>query len=384
MSQYIYLGDMDLTDRVYSEFKHSGFAWKVKQDGASSLWTGGRKDQPEGSNIAFSVAFDSAEEAHQFIQYLYQYNPDSPAFDEDVGACIRLYIRTSDWYYDVWAVNIKPGVINKSPLDYTLYQYDLTCYLQSPYSKSRNPQQWTASNQALNETFSVNNRLGHIPSSFESLEVTTLYNSGLVSSLALNFGSTSLPLATACLTNEKWELIGNENRLLETYEDTITSGTQWSQDWTGTGEAFDTDHMELDEGESQYIRLSGPNPLRYPVTMTADLSLDSGGATGKAYVYISPDAVTWTEVLDQDDFGTGSTEYTLQGSEYLTDCYVKLYCNSGTAGKFLNIGSIKFECERWIEYGAPTVAANATATATLTGTGNVTIDGQFRPRRLFL
>jgi hypothetical protein len=118
--------------------------------------------------------------------------------------------------------------------------------------------------------------------------------------------------------------------------------------------------------------------------MTADLSLDSGGATGEATVSISPDAITWTEVLDEDDFESGSTEYTLQGSEYLTDCYVKLLCTSGTSGKYLNVGSIKFECERWIEYGAPTVAANATATATLTGTGNVTIDGQFRPRRLFL
>ena len=78
--------------------------------------------------------------------------------------------------------------------------------------------------------------------------------------------------------------------------------------------------------------------------MSADLSLDSGGATGQAKIYISEDATTWIEVLDQDDFEIGSAEYTLEGSDYMKNCYVKLYCNSGTSGKYLNVGSIKFEC----------------------------------------
>lgn len=381
--QYIFLGDLDLRDAVYGPFKMTGFQWKIKQDGASSLWTGGRKDKPDGSHISFSVCFDNEAEAHQMLQYLYPYTPDSPAFDEDEGAGIPLYIRTDQWYYDVWAVNIKPAEMGKQPMDYIQYCYEVDCFLQSPYSHARYAQQWTATNQSLNETFTINNRLGHIPSSMESLEVTCLYNAAKVATLALNYGGASQTLATATNYNEVWELIGNENRLLQTYEDTITAGTIWAIDWNGDG-TFDTDHIELDNGESAYIRLSGPNPLRYPVTMTADLSLDSGGATGEATVSISPDAITWTEVLDEDDFASGSAEYTLQGSEYLTDCYVKLLCTSGTSGKYLNVGSIKFECERWIEYGAPTVTANATATATLTGTGNVTIDGQFRPRRLFL
>ena len=87
--------------------------------------------------------------------------------------------------------------------------------------------------------------------------------------------------------------------------------------------------------------------------------------------------------MDQDDFESGVVEYSLIGSDHLADCYVKFTCTSGTSGKKLNIGSIKFECERWVEADGPKVAKGAAATATLTGTGTVSISGVFRQMRRF-
>jgi hypothetical protein len=383
MDQYIFLGSFDLRTHTLCNIKMGGGAWSVKSAGVGSLAVANRRDSPKGSQISFSVIFANSEEASQFLAYIYQYSPDYVDFDEEDGADIDLYLRNGDWYYKIWGVSLEADDLNPVPLGYLQFAYTVVCYLYSPYSYYKTSALWAATNQALNETFTANNRLGHLPSTFERLKITTLYNAGLVSSLALNFGGDSLALADACLTNEIWELWGNDELLLETYEDAITSGTQWGHDWTGDG-TFDTDHIELDDTEEAYILLSGPNRLKYPVKMTADISLDSGGATGEASVYISEDAITWYEVLTQDDFESGSAEYSLIGSDHMTDCYIKFVCNSGTSGKYLNIGSIKFECERWIAKGYPTVAAGDAATATLTGSGNVTIDGEFVPRRLFL
>jgi len=232
---------------------------------------------------------------------------------------------------------------------------------------------------------SLDNSDGHISSS-PDVEITCGYLSGNAEDVTVSIADgLSLILCDVALSDEILELVGNENKLFQTYEDTITAGTVWGHDWTGDG-TFDTDHMELDDEEEAYILLSGPHQIRTPIKMTADLSLDSGGATNEAYVQISPDGVAWETVLDQDDFESGSAEYALQGSTYMTDCYVRLYCASGTSGKNLNIGAIKFEVERWIEYGAvPVVAAGAAKVMTISATGgSITVIGTFAPRHKFI
>lgn len=383
--QYQFLGDFDLRGHVYGEYKPDGFGLKIEQGGVRSRALANVLTNIQGAKKSFSVVFgrDEEEIANQFLTYTAAFDPEDDDFDSDAGADIRLFIRDPEWYYRVWGVVVTPESVNRDPMDYVQRIYNVECYLYNKYSYHYVTQDWTATSQALTETKSISNLLGHIPVSFESLAVTCAYTgSAHVASLALNFGGDSQAIATAANTNEVWTLYGNEDKLTEVYEDTITAGTIWGQDWAGDG-TFDTDHIELDNGESAYIRLSGPNRLRIPVKMTADLSLDSGGATGEASVYISEDATTWYEVLDQDDFESGSAEYSLIGSDHMTDCYVKLYCNSGTSSKYLNVGSIKFECGRWIEAGGPKVAAGESATATLTGTGTVSIDGTFRSMRRF-
>ena len=385
IDQYQFLGSFDLRGHVYGEYKPDGFGLSVRQGGIKSQALTNTLDRITGAVKYFEVCFGTWEEelANQFLVYVSTLDQENEDFDSEEGADINLYIRDPDWYYRVWGVVVTPSPVNRTPMDFTQRCYNVACYLYNKFSYHRTAQIWTATSQTLTETLAVSNLLGHIPVTFEELEITCAYvGVAHVASLALNFGGASQAIATAANTNEVWTLIGMEDRLLQSYSDSITNGTIWAQDWTGSG-TFDTDHIELNNGESAYIRLSGPNRLRNPVTMTADLSLDSGGATGEATVLISEDAVTWYEVLDQDDFETGSTEYSLIGSDHMTDCYVKLLCTSGTNGKYLNVGSIAFDCERWLEYGGPKVAAGETATATLTGTGTVTIDGTFRPMRRF-
>jgi hypothetical protein len=385
---YIKLGTFDLTGKVYDDIKFAGGFFDIKQDGATSLRTGARKGDPKGFSASFFVCFATEAEASAFMAYVAPYSPEDPDFDEEVGADTALYLRTSDWYYRAWGVVVKPTAIGKSPLDYTQYMYDVTCYLYSPYSYARRPSTWLQSGiTSLPVTKSISNRNGHIASAFDSLAVTCAYNAAHVKNLVHSIGSTSLTIATEALSDEIWELKGNEYKILETYEDLITSGTKWGHDWTGSG-TFDTDHIELNNGQSAYIRLSGPNPILKPIVMTADLSLDSGGATGQATIDISSDAVSWETVLDQDDFQSGSYEYVLSGTEYMTDVYVRITCTSGTSGKYVNIGSIKFDVERWVEYGAvPQIAAGSSGTATVdatTGSEYCNIDGEFYTRRKFL
>lgn len=385
IDQFQFLGTFDLRGHVHGDYKPGGMGLKMRQGGIRSLNLTNYLDGIDGATMGFTVVFGPAEEelANQFLAYTATLDPEEEDFDAGLGADVELYTRDPEWYYRVYGVVVTPTTIAGQGADFLKKGYNVECFLDNKYCYHQIAQEWTATSQALTETKSVSNLLGHIPVSFESLEVTCAYaGSDHVASLALNFGGDSQPICTAANTNEVWTLYGNEDRLTQVYEDTITAGTIWGQDWTGDG-AFDTDHIELDNGESAYIRLSGPNRTSQPVKMTADLSLDSGGATGEATVYISPDAVTWYEVLDQDDFESGSTEYSLIGSDHMTDCYVKFLCTSGTSGKYLNIGSIKFEVERWLEYGGPKVAAGSTATATLTGTGTVSIDGVFRSMRRF-
>jgi hypothetical protein len=199
---------------------------------------------------------------------------------------------------------------------------------------------------------------------------------------------TSLTLATEALSDEIWELKGNENRLLETYEDLFAASiTKFNQDTTRTGTpTYNSGAIRMAGAAtrvSAYYRLSGPNPARYPVHMWADLT----GTYG--IVEISSNTVSWTTVLTTSDFVPGVvTEYVLSGTEYMTDIYVRFKQDTATTSAYFDIGSVRFEVERWIECGAvPVIAAGQSATAAVdatTGSESVDIDGEFYTRRLFV
>lgn len=397
MSQFMQLGTFDLTDHIYGEIKPTGGSWKIKQDGATSLWTSARKDSPDGTSYTFTVVFggDNAEDdASDFLLYCAPYGPDDPDFDEDVGADIALYIRTPDWFYTVWGVVVKPTAIGKQPLDYTQYMYDVTCYLYSPYSYARRPTNWTqASITSLPQTKTTSNRNGHIASAFDSLAITCTYHSAHVKNLVHSIGSTSLTITDEALSDEIWELKGNENTILETYEDLITSDTKFNQDTVGDG-AWTSYYscIYISSGQSFYYKLSGPNPAKYPVKMTAVIFSDN--AANLLSVDVSSDGVTWETVLDDDDVQlntspTGGVEeiFSLAGTEYLTDVYIRFSCLATSPGSLI-LRSIKFEVERWVEYGAmPQIAAGSTATATVdatTGSEYCNISGNFYARRMFV
>lgn len=378
--QFIQLGDFDLTGKVYGGIRTAGGYWKIKQDGAGNLFTGARKDTPEGASRAFRVVFDNERDAEQFLYYF---------ADKEEDADLPFYYRFHDWHYRVWGVVIKDVPISEdSPVDYPYYIYDVACYLYSPFGYSREFTVWKLTNATLNQTLTLNNPEGHYPSCFESLAVTCHYSGGHVQNLALAIDGVTLPICDYALSNEIWELLGNDYSLLETYEDLITSGSKWGQDAVGSG-TYSGGAILLNNSQSAYFRLSGPNLSRYPVRMTADLSLDGGGATNKAYVEVSEDAVTWEVVLNQDDFENGVVEYVLEDTEYMGDIYVRFRCDSGTSGKYLRIGSVKFEVERWIEDGIiPTVPAKSSKVATLSCNASysklVDILGTFHQRRKFI
>ncbi len=376
---YFALGTQILTGKIYGDTTPSGGVTKYKQDGATSLRTGARKDVPDGTNIKFNVVFDDPDEADAFIAYI---------SDKEEDADIQLYARTPDWCYDVYAVQCKPPKVSGDPNGWRFYDYEVTCYLYSPFSHPKRPSRWSKVATSLPETTTISNRKGFFAASFESLQLTCHYNAAKVQALSLDIGGDSLTICDVALSEEVWELLGNENRLLETYEDPVASITQFNQDVTKSGTITYSSGALLFENAAYAIyRLSGPHQATYPVKMTADILLDSGGATGEASILVSPDNVSYVEVLNQDDFESGETEYVLSGTEYMTDIYVKILNNSGTGGKYLRINSIKFEVERWIDDGeVPMVAKASSAVATVDSTGSehVDIEGEFYQYRLFL
>jgi hypothetical protein len=385
MEQYQFLGTFDLRGHVLSPpgFKMTGGSWKVRQDYGPNLQTGARLDPvgPEGSIEIFQVIFDDEAEASFFRAYC----ADKYADQED----LNLHIRSAEWYFQVWGINLRQLPIGEAPLDYMLFMYEVACYLYSPFSFSRISQVWRLTNISLPQTQLVGNGEGHYPASFDSLAITCHYASAShvkVLTLVIE-DSLSLILTNEALSDERWELQGNRNQLLETYYDPMVSGAVWGHDVTGSG-TFDTDHIELNNGQSAYYKLHGPNAALYPVKMTANLSLDAGGTTGLAYVEISPDGSNWYTALTQDDFESGLTEYYLNGTEKWADIYVRFRNASGTSGKNLNIKTMKFEVIRWIaEAEIPVVAAGDTKTATLsagTGSQSVNISGTFLRKHLLV
>ena len=383
-AMYCYLGTQDLRGKVYNGFKPSGGFWEVKQDGATSLRTGARLDSVKGCYYTFDVVFASEAEAAAFMLYCAGKQED---------ANINLYIRSSSWYYKVWGVVVKPKPIcQDSPMDYLYYMYEVVCYLYSPYAYAASAQSWGGTSVAPPQYSANLANAGHIGMPPESLNVTCPYTAGLhVTNLKLTNTTTSayLYLFNYALTNEVWTLYGQENKLIEEYYDDISSATQFNQDTVRSGTiTFLTTAMLFQNGAYAYYRLSGPNPIRKPVKMTAHIILDSGGATGKAYVEIaSSPSGPWTVVLDEQDFhSTEYYEYILQGTEYMTDVYVRFRNASGTTGKYLRLVRIQFYVERMVQTGeVPEIDAGASQKMVLyAGSAEtlITFTSTWRPARL--
>jgi hypothetical protein len=375
--RYVKLGDFDLFDYLSKPIKFHGGNWDVSQEGIASLETGAYQKSPKGTYADFEVTFYDELVAAQFRAYCV-------LNEKEVD--LKFFTRDKAWYYRVWGVNLEHADPIPGPRGFLIWRYAVICYLHSPFALATLGTRWIAANASLPQTSApMNNNMGHYEASIESLAITCHYDSGHTKALTLtNQDGDAIILVTEALTNEVWELQGNAKKLSETYTDPITSSTIWDQDTVGDG-TFDTDHIELDNAESAYYVLNSPHPVNGTIKMTADLSLDSGGATNEALVEISDDGEAWEEALNQDDLIAGSAEYTLE-AQYMTVVIVRFTCSSGTSGKYLNIGSIKFEAERWIEPGTiPVVDIGASKTFTLScneASGDlVSIDGTFRARR---
>jgi hypothetical protein len=380
---YCFLGAQDLRGKVYGGFKPSGGFWEVKQDGATSLRTGARLDSVKGCYYTFDVVFSTQAQATAFMLYCAGKQED---------ANIALYIRSANWYYRVWGIVVKPkSICQDSPMDYMYYMYEVICYLYSPYAEAASAQSWGGTSVAPPQYSANLANSGHIGMPPETLRITCPYTSGLhVTNLYLKNLTTLkyLYLFNYALTDEVWILYGRENKLAEGYSDAFGSAAKFNQDTTRSGTiVYSSSAMCFQNAAYAIYRLSGPNPTKQPVKMTATLSLDSGGATGKAYVEIASSASgPWTVVLDEDDFVSGSHEYVLQGTEYMTNIYVRLRNASGTSGKYLRLYSIIFYAERTIQTGSvPEIAAGATQKMALyagSATTLITFSSTWRPARL--
>jgi hypothetical protein len=382
-AMYCFLGTQDLRGKVYGGFKPSGGFWEIKQDGATSLRTGARLDSVKGCYYTFDVIFSTQAQAADFMLYCAGKQED---------ANIALFIRSNAWYYKVWGVQVKPKPIcQDSPMDYLYYMYEVICYLYSPYAYSAAPQKWDGTNvYPVQQSANLANS-GHIGMPPEKLAVRCPYTSPLhVTNLRLVHYETSkyIYLCYYALTNEVWTLYGPDHLLIEQYTDAIASETQFKQDTVRSGTvSYSGGAMCFHDAAYAIYRLSGPNPTRVPVKMTATLSLDSGGATGKAYVEIASSVSgPWTVVLDEDDFVSGYQEYVLQGTEYMTDIYVRFRNASGTTGKYLRLGDITFYAERAIQTGnVPEIETGASQKMALyTGSTEtkITFTSVWRPARL--
>jgi hypothetical protein len=394
---YFFLGTFDLRGKVVGDTVFPGGSWRVKQDNAQSLRTGARLDTPDGSSCKFKVLFTDEDEASDFLAYV---------ADKLEDADIPLHVRSSDWCYDVWGVHPRPLNIPGGVQNYLDYEYEVTCYLYSAYSHNRRPATWLQVCTSLPQVKSLSNRKGHYPASFESLQCTCRYNSAHVENLSLAIAGSvpaSIILVTKALTDEVWELLGNEDELIETYLDPLANDTLWEQDVQEPGashwETPGTYHyvegvvragwVWLAAGDAPYYKLSGPHRSYEPVKLYTHLIQN-----GDCGIDISSDAIEWTEVLTDADFiysGASEAEkgalleFALPGTEGLTDIYVRFRCTTGA----MYIGSVKFEVKRWIELDKiPMVAAGATAVATVdVGAGSsehVDIDAEVYQYRLFI
>lgn len=208
------------------------------------------------------------------------------------------------------------------------------------------------------------------------------------SSMAVLIGSDELVLDESALHVETLQMAGRILRYIY-IEDFVTGALNWEDDahvdaYSATGNSdtpgsvFDTDHVALTEEvvvaggisgplvrESAYYLFSSPHPTSKPIIMTAELS-------GAGFVDISADGITWTTVLSA--FEAGQVEYSLP-AEFMSNVYIRF---NGP----LDIYYLKFEIEREIQEGIPSIPAGSSAMVTTECVHSVA--GSFRPRRKLL
>lgn len=220
---------------------------------------------------------------------------------------------------------------------------------------------------------------GHVASA-PDIDVTCGYNSGHATNVIMDIDGDSLVLCDEALSDEVWSLEGNRNKLTEQFTAVFTSLARAQQDASGTFTKGDGNYIVIGEGQYATWKLSGPHKIKKPVRMTAQLHLFSG----VPIVAISPDNVNWSVVVLGADFGYPAIiEHVLQGSEYMTDCYVGIYSPTGSS---CACDYMHFEVERWVEDGAmPKVLAGETKLVAITATGGtLAVSGSFTPRQKFI
>jgi hypothetical protein len=340
------LGDLDLSGHLVGEIRKDGGYWKVKQD-SILLHSNSRRDSVVGASVAFSVEYDDEAEANAFREYC--------GSDEVVDA--PLYLRSEDWYQVIKRISLRGGPI-KSPMGYLHWCYDVVCYLESPYQLG--PAAPFASLSAPHE-ISLDNSEGNTRGLLE-LRVDC-DAAAHVAAPALE----SLVLCAEALSGETWALT-DENKLLETYVDSFSSGAKWALDAVGDG-SYAPYSVFLAFGESAYYRLSGPWPSRKPVIMTAMLR-------GAGSVDASANGSDWWRVIDPGQIQSGRAVYALPGTQFRRNIYIRF---SGA----LRIYYLKFEVERTIRAtDVPRVDAGEEKEMTISATaGAMIVRGSFIPRR---
>jgi hypothetical protein len=229
-------------------------------------------------------------------------------------------------------------------------------------------------------TFSLDNSDGQLPES-PDIAIDCVGGEDLTLSIA---DSETIVLADQINSEEQWSFEGGKKRIVETYVGDVSSLNAWLLDWDWTAApdappVWSGGEIWLDSGRDSFILLSGPNKIIAPIKMTANLSLTAGGATNEAYVQISSDKSNWKTVFDQIRFESGEAVYGIPEAMGMKDCYVRLYCNSGTATRYLKIASIKFEVIR-AAIPLPVVPAGKNKTATISITdGEMEMFGSFAP-----
>lgn len=374
--RFVRLGEFDLFEYLVTPITIDGGTWDISQESVATLYTSAYKKKAKGTTAKFDLRFTDAIVAAKFRAFCVKHEQVSA--DE----ILRLFNRDANWYYKVWGINLAEGKPQAGPMGYRIFIYSVTCILFSPYAYSTWATKWLKSNSSLPQTSDlINNNDGHYDGAIESLLLTCSAASH-VTDLMLAQSDNEITITPEALAGEIWELRG-DNTLLETYEDDLQNSTKYTQDATSTG-SYGSGNILLNNGQYAYYIFNSGHRIKDPITLTANLSLDSGGATGKAYVEISSDGISWTEALNQSQFKSGSSEYILQDTEYRSKLYIRFRCMSGTSGKYLRVSYIKVKILRWIEKDLmPCIAAGTSDTFTLTGDGQLSINGIFRARRKF-
>ncbi len=207
---------------------------------------------------------------------------------------------------------------------------------------------WIYQGEALDTSYHIDNTEGHLNGS-PDVAIVAEYTIDHVESITLDLNDETLTLADYANSSEVWDYQGSEKKIIETYEDTITSDAKFSQDWTSPlGYEYNAGIpiINLYQYSGAYILLSGPNKVSSPIVMTADISIEYDGYymgnENDAYVQMSSDAVNWVTIFDHHAFENGVAAYGIPAMG-MTDVYIRIYNDS--VGH-LYIKYIKFEVER--------------------------------------